>query len=138
MKSMLLQDWVDISGPGTAGSSVVQSESAWLDLSGYRDAIVWLDVREVTGGPSLLYQTAVTRDDSLFATVATLSPVATGINLTAVLQDTASVPLAHWFRWRIQPVGGVAWDMTFRIWLAASCPGRRKLNAARNAAATQR
>lgn len=142
MKCFLLQDWVDISGP-TAAGNVIQSESGWLDLSGYRDVIAWLDIRETTPAspsttPTVLYQTAVTKDDGLFTTVATVaSPLSTGVTLTTILQDTATVPVARWFRWQIQGAGP-PWDLCFRIWLAASCPGRRKLNAARGAAATAR
>jgi hypothetical protein len=135
MKCFLLQDWVDISGP--AGTTVTQSEGGWLDLSGYRDVVAWLDVRQVTSTPNLLFQTAVTKDDSLFTTAATLRGPGTGVTLTTVLQDTATVPVARWFRWQLQPAGA-NWDLMFRIWLAASCPGRRKLNAARSAAPTAR
>jgi hypothetical protein len=133
VKCFLFQDWVDVSGTATV-SSVIQSEPFWLDLAGFRDVIAWLEVRELTNAPSLLYQTAPTKDEPLFSTVTTLSAIGTGVTTTPILQDTASVPLARWFRWQAS-LAGSAWDISFRIWIAANAPGRANLN---RTAATRR
>jgi hypothetical protein len=38
---------------------------------------------------------------------------------------TTYVPLGRWVRWQIVVSGGVAWDLTFRIWIAANRIGQR-------------
>ena len=64
MKCVLLQDWVDVSGLSAAsGSSILQSESCWLDMSGVRDIVAWLEIREATNS-SLLLQTSPSKDIS--------------------------------------------------------------------------
>jgi hypothetical protein len=123
VKGLLLQDFITVR---TTLPSVftTQSEQNWLDLSAYRDVILWLDTREQSGSPQLSYQTAVAKDEALFTTITTVSP-SVGITLTPILQDTASIPVARWFRWQLSGSGG---DITFRIWVAANKPGRRNLN----------
>lgn len=126
MKSFLLQDWLVARGTGV----VTQSERTWLDLSGYRDVVAWLDIRELSATPpALAYQTAPAKDELLFASAATVS-LATGLTTTPILQDTATTPLARWFRWQLN-FGGVAGDVEFRIWVAANKPGRRGMTTSR-------
>jgi hypothetical protein len=127
VKSFLMQDWVDVSG--SAASTVTQSEPFWLDLSGYRDVVAWLDVRESSNSPSVVLQTSPTKDDLFFVTAATLTGAGMPLTTTTILQETASVPLARWVRWQAS-LAVSAWDISFRLWIAASCPGRRRVNAA--------
>ena len=122
MRGLLLQDFTTVLA--TVGG-LTQSESGWLDLAGYRDVVFWLDVRETAASSQLLYQTAPAKDDSLFATIATISPVSVGITTTAVLQDFAAVPVARWIRWQLT---GANADIMFRIWVSANKPGRRNLS----------
>jgi hypothetical protein len=118
---------------------ITQPESGWLDLSGFQDVVAFLDVREVLAqtsggsGVSFSYQTAPTPDDSLFTQSGTSGTVSGAtLVVTQMLKDTATVPLARWLRWQIAPVGGTGgpWDVTFRIWIAASRIGPMRLSPA--------
>ena len=45
-----------------------------------------------------------------------------------MLKDAAPAgcpPVGKWFRWQITVSGSVAWDLTFRIWLAVNAIGNR-------------
>lgn len=125
MKGLLLQDYITIRTTAPA-AFITQSELTWLDLSAYRDVVLWLDTREQTSpnGVQIAYQTAPIKDEALFTTLTSLTP-AVGITLTPVLQDSATLPVARWLRWQ---ASGNSADITFRIWVAANRPGRRKLN----------
>ncbi len=49
MQSFCLQDYLTIRGQ-LATTVVTQGDYAWLDLSGFQDAVFWLDVREASAG----------------------------------------------------------------------------------------
>jgi hypothetical protein len=124
MHSFILEDWLTISGAG--GDSVYQEESHWLDLEPFQDVIFYLECREAkTAGATIVFQTAPTKQDSLFQSLVTQT-----INLTAsstpqvipALLLSASIPLARFVRWQaVGPAG--AWDATFRVLVAANSPG---------------
>ena len=134
MDGLILQDWVSVRGaPGAAITRVVQSELAWADLAPYRDVVAWLEVREWSADAGvtlqLQYQTAVARDEGLFASVAAVS-VAVGVTVTPMLAATAAVPLAQYLRWSLAPITPSTtnpWDATFRVLLAANRPARSRL-----------
>jgi hypothetical protein len=125
MESFVLQDWMTIRG--AAGTTVTQGESTWLDLSPYEDVVFWLLVSEVTGSPAptLVYQTAPTKDESFFA-AQTLGMNGSGIALaastipvvTSAFAWSAPYPLARFVRWQIIP-SSAAYDVTMRIVVAA-------------------
>lgn len=135
MKCHCLQDITTVRGASSL-TTVVQPESGWLDLSQHQDLVAWLDVHEVTSTGAgatvvLNYQTSPTKDDDavtgLFVTMASVTiSMGVAVTVTAMLKDVISNPLARWLRWQLVAASQSAiWDATFRIWIAASMPGRR-------------
>lgn len=126
MHSFVLQDWTTIRG--AASTNVIQSESAYLDLSSYQDVILWVDCREFTGStPAISFQTAPTKDETLFLAGTISGPnnfTTAGVQLYKVILSSvgAGVPLSRWLRWYITGAAA-AWDATFRVLVAANSPG---------------
>jgi hypothetical protein len=89
--------------------------------------VAWLDVKELTfGGTSLLFtlETAPSKDEALFQPMAASTAVTTaGLQVIQLLMGSASVPVAQFLRWRVGPQAAGAWDVTFRILVAANAPG---------------
>jgi hypothetical protein len=136
MYAFVFQDWLTIRGPQQSTGALVpitQSEEQWLDLAGYQDVVLWGQVVELSlGGASsisLNFQTAATKDESMFVTMATgqVNGVGgTGAGILSVLKNTALQPLARWVRWQLVPASFPStgtWDMTFRLLLCANAPG---------------
>ena len=123
MDSFVLEDWCTIRGQ--ASTTVTQGESGWLDLSPYEDVVFWLLVSEVTSTPTLIFQTAPTKDEAFFS-AQTLGMTGVGITLTAastpivvpVLAWNALFPLARYVRWQLIPSSS-AFDVTMRILVSA-------------------
>jgi hypothetical protein len=126
MDAFVLQDWVTIRG--AANTTVTQGENEWLDLSPYEDVVFWLQVSEVTGVPTLLYQTSPNKDESFFA-AQTAGMTGTGVALAAsstsvvtpVFAWNALFPLARYVRWQVIPAS-TAFDVTMRILVTAVAP----------------
>ena len=130
MYSFVLQDWTTVGG--AAGSTVIQGEKDWLDMSPFQDIVAWIDVRNATTGnpPSLKLETAPSKDESLFMymgsgtgiTMVASSPPDYTPTVVQYLMGSATVPVAECLRWKI--IGGaVTWQATFRILVAANAPG---------------
>jgi hypothetical protein len=135
MDVFLAQDWLSLPNSSVNPVGVIQSEGAWLDLGAYRDVVAWLQIkRQSVNNISIAYQTAVAKEESLFATMAALT-TATGseVIVTPMLQDlqtgaALNAPLMRWFRWSsVVPAGA---EFTFRLWIAANKPGRASVNRA--------
>jgi hypothetical protein len=131
MYCFVMQAWTTIRGQSTV-TTINQTENCWLDLSPYQDIVAWLDCKEVsagTGGTNvqIAYQTAPTKDDSLFVSVVAAANVATGVATTIMLKDVVANPLGRWLRWQLTVTGSpsTAWDATFRVFIAANIVGRR-------------
>jgi hypothetical protein len=132
MYGYILQDWITIRG-NTTVTSIGQSESGWLGLAPFQDIVLWLDVREfsVGGATSLLmhYETAPTKDESLFTDMVT--PVTVALSASPIvptkilLAQNPTVPLGRWVRWRLTLNGTAtsAWDATFRILACCNAVG---------------
>ncbi len=136
MYGYVLQDWITIRGSSVA--DVIQGESGWMGFSSFQDIVFWLDIREATfpsTSPSLTwyFETSPSKDNNLFtpmptATVALTSLTTPGVQLLSgalpkvILGANPSVPLATWVRWRLSPAGsgGLPWDATFRVLVAAN------------------
>jgi hypothetical protein len=126
MDSFILQDWSTIKGG--ANVTVTQSEAEWLDLEPYEDVSFWLIVTEASGSPTLVYQTAPTKDEAFFAaqtagmtgTAITLTPSSTPV-ITPVLAWSAAFPLARYVRWQIPSTSG-GFKVNMYIAVAASAP----------------
>jgi hypothetical protein len=130
MDAYLLQDWTTRRGATTVGT-LTQAETDWLELRTYQDVVGWLEVKEFTPTsgniPTIAYQTSPSKDDSLFFPMAPPITVTTGVTTTPMLKTaiaTTYTPLGRWVRWQIVVSGGVAWDLTFRIWIAANRIGQ--------------
>jgi hypothetical protein len=130
MYCFVMQPWTTIRGQSTV-TTINQTENCWLDLSPYQDIVAWLDCKEVsagTGGTNvqIAYQTAPTKDDSLFVSVVAAANIATGVATTIMLKDVVANPLGRWLRWQLTVTGSpsTAWDATFRVFIAANIVGR--------------
>ncbi len=126
MHSFVLQDWTTIRG--AASTNVIQSESAYLDLSPYQDVIFWVDCREFTGTtPQISFQTAPIKDETLFLAGSIVTPqnfTTSAVQVYKVILSSigSGVPLSRWVRWYIS-APAAAWDATFRVFVAANAPG---------------
>lgn len=124
MMSSVLQDWIDLEGP--TDGEIIQSASSWLDLRGYQDLFLYLDVRAVASQVRMHYQTAPTPDEVLFQNmVADFAVVVnTGPTITKVLLSrNPTLPPAAFVRWRLTITGGNAWKAVFRIHCVAKRRG---------------
>jgi hypothetical protein len=125
-----MQDWLDIRG-STNVTSTTQNEDGWLDLEGYRDVVVWTEVKEVTSGGGtvqLTFETSPTKDEAEFGSAVPAFTLAAGVTVSVVHRDTAGLPLARWLRWTITSgTTTMTWDAVFRVWIAAAGRSRRQL-----------
>lgn len=139
MHCFLFQDWVTLRG-STAVQTILQSEDGWLDLESYQSAVFWVDVRECTGptgsttsptGLFVDFQTSPVLDDAYFTSmvnstggVPLLAPTIFGGPLVQrALYTQSYTPLAKYLRWFVNTNGATptaTWDVTMRIWVAAS------------------
>jgi hypothetical protein len=135
MDAILSQDWTTIRGAAGV-ATFTQPEMGLVDLQAYQDVVTWLEVKEASniGSTAIYYQTAPTKDDALFINLAVLSPAPVGVvTVTPFLKNATSLvsnTLSRWFRWQIGVTGGGAWDITFRLWLAANYVGDRRIASA--------
>ncbi len=122
MYSFVLQDWLTISGPDA--NTIIQTERDWLDMSPYQDVVSWVDVKEVGAtAVNLLLETAPSKDESLFQAMGAATPMTVGLTIVQLLMGSATVPIAQYLRWKIGPASAAAWEVTFRILVAANAPG---------------
>jgi hypothetical protein len=110
-------------------TTLTQPEPDWLDLTEFQDVVTWLEIKEFSAATtSIAYQTSPSKDDSLFFNMAPPVTAALGVTTTIMLKDATPAgypPCGKWFRWQIVVTGGVSWDLTFRIWIAANVIGNR-------------
>lgn len=129
MRTIVLQDWITVRGTVTLGT-ITQTPSSWVDLRGYDDVVLFLDVREVTatsGTMNMSYMTAPTKDTTAlrvllptFALSASSTP-----RVDRVLAAYAGIPIARYICWQTLNAGTSGpWDATFRLRAAVSAPGR--------------
>ncbi len=114
MDGCLLQDWITISGSPGIGA-IAQSATEYLDIGHHEDLVFYLDVRSVTAGVTMNYETAPNKDAGSFLPMVGPFPLATGLRVNRALFATAAVPPARFVRWQCF---GDTWSVTFRIWLA--------------------
>ena len=136
MDVYLAQDWITLATPsGGSSYTIVQSEPSWLDLVSYRDIVAWLDIKRASAATfTVAYQSAVAKEESLFATMAQITPaIGASVTVTPMLQElqggTNLAPLARWLRWSVTLPTGPN-EIVFRLWIAANKPGRASLNRA--------
>ncbi|HVX95515.1 MAG TPA: hypothetical protein VHK47_11440 [Polyangia bacterium] len=143
--ALCLQPWVSVSGNNR---TVTQEEAQWLDIVGYRDVAIYVEVAFVpdqAGVTTLEVQSAPSRDEVLFfGTSGVLTPapyVASwsfssspplGVQTIAIKRwsdASTTTPPSRLIRWVVSfPASNTG--ITFRIWLsllqtASLCPGKR-------------
>jgi len=78
-------------------TAITMPESEWLDLAGYMNLVVWLQVREFSlGGAAHLqmgYQSSVTKDEEYFLPLIAPFNFNLAINVQTILRETALNPL---------------------------------------------
>jgi len=121
--AFLLQDWTTVSG--AAGGTVKQGEDRYLDLSGYQDVALYLEVGTSTPtGLTVDIETSPIKEDAYFDGMHSFASIAAGLQPLGVVRwASASVPLARFVRWKITAAS--AWSITFRIWINANQAGGR-------------
>ncbi len=126
MRTFLLQDWTTVRSSLT--TAFIQDCDAWLDLDGFSDVTLWVDIGNVTtsrgGNVQLQFQTSPSLDDANFVSLA--SPIGIGTAAPFVLPSstptvvrsalsTTTNNLMRYVRWNLQNVGTGTWDLTFRV-----------------------
>lgn len=137
VRTFLLQDWTTIRGNvASASPPIVQEQEDWLDLDGFSDATVWIDVAEVTppAGTStnfvlLTLETSPSFDDANFTamtpalsygTAAPYNLASTTPIVTRSTQSLVTSNLMRYVRWKVSPSTTGLWDITFRIRVVAT------------------
>lgn len=121
--SYLLQDWTTVNG--AASGTVKQGEDRYLDLAGYQDVALYLDVGTSSPtGLTVAVETSPLKEDGHFQAMYTFSSLTTGLQALGIVRwASASVPLARFVRWKI--TASTAWNVTFRLWINANQAGGR-------------
>lgn len=123
MEAFLLQDWTNILVTG-ATQTVVQSEEKWLDLDGYRDLVMWLDVKSVaqSGYVVVDYQTSPVPDENYFVTMWSETLAVSNTPAVKTILSTATTPFEVWLRWKLRTSGTPPgdWGGCFRIHCTAN------------------
>ncbi len=138
MYTFLLQDWVTIRSASNI-TTINQSASGWLDLSGFQEIVGWIDVKGTTPGGgtiSVVFQSAPTQDEALMtALVSNLSengliPISPGVTVASMLLNGVVNPppsMSRWLRWLLFNQSPTAtWDVTFRMFISANAGGGRR------------
>jgi hypothetical protein len=119
MDAALLQSWTTIAGTSVI-ASVPQSAHEYLDIGEHEDLAFYLDVRRLTGGVTINYETSPTAEDSGFLPIIRPFAIsAMGLRVDNAFFAFAATPAARFVRWRLSNSGGVNWNVTFRIWVVA-------------------
>jgi hypothetical protein len=120
--ALCLQNWTNITG--VASQTIVQRDCDWVDIAGYQDVVVYLDVSQITAQgattTTLFVQTAPERNETIFTStsgqVVTYPFTGTpGVGLQT-LKFIRVGALARFLRWSLV-FGTVATSVHFRIWL---------------------
>jgi hypothetical protein len=128
MHGFLVEEVTTLVGFGTPTLS--QGANGWVDLHSYCDVIAWLTTHELNAGNGTLqigYQTAALPQDDSFITMTgplvtvPLTPTVGTQQVTPMLKDLMTVPLARWFRWQLISTATNSWDITFTLRLSANC-----------------
>ena len=122
MHGVLWQDWTTLRLTG-ATSAVTQSEPLWLDVVDYRDAIFWLECRQLSVGGAaaavLAYETSPSKDEVLFRPMSQFPLAVTSAPFIIRIIDARNptVPLGNWIRWRLFIAGTptTEWGATLRL-----------------------
>jgi hypothetical protein len=117
--SVLLQEWNTVRGNLTT-TTVTQQEHHYADLLHFQDVSLYMETSDMSGSPTITFQTSPTRDDNLFQAMdatGTFIP-AVGVTVRTLRYSNVSVPLARFVRWKFTGSTAAPWSCTFRIWLS--------------------
>ena len=115
-----MADWVTLRSNAATLTPLVQTETDWLELEGFRGATMWVQtiVTDITVSFDIQLQTSPTPDDALFQTMASASVVLGGVTNVVISRARNTVtPLAKYLRWSVVPTGATTWDLTFRMFV---------------------
>jgi hypothetical protein len=114
MQGFTVQDWILLKG-GSSNFGITQSASGWIDIGDFEDLVLYTDVRDVSGGVTITYETSPVAQDGAFVGMIAGFSAATGVRVDSILASGAGtkVPPARFIRWRLS--AGAAWEITFRI-----------------------
>jgi hypothetical protein len=140
--ALMIQDWLSVSAPASAATTIIQDEASWHHVAGYADACFYIEISQFvpTGvaGDFLYIQTSPTKDSNFFDAVASgsqpgylarvdLSTASVGVQPLKIARwaDAAAIQtLAKFIRWKIVVVSNAtAFSMTFRIWATMNQAG---------------
>jgi hypothetical protein len=139
---LMIQDWLTVSAPASAATTIIQNESSWLHVPGYADGCFYIEISQfaptAVSGNNLYIQTSPTKDSAFFDGVITgsqpgylvradLSTAAVGMQPLKIARWADASPvqvLAKFLRWKLVVVSNVtAFSMTFRIWATMNQAG---------------
>lgn len=115
VEGVLLQDVLSVRG--AASLHIVQSASGWLDLGDREDIVLYTDVRTVSGGAKLTFETSCVALDAAFVALLPQFALSVGLRTDVVLASMAKIPPMRFVRWNLTGDGS-PWDATLRIWVA--------------------
>jgi hypothetical protein len=139
--ALMIQDWLSVSAPPSAATTIVQNESSWLHVPGYADACFYIEISQFAPNPlgNFIYiQTSPTKDSNFFDAVASgsqpgyvarvdLNAASVGVQPLKIARwaDAAAIQtLARFLRWKIVVISNAtAFSMTFRIWATMNQAG---------------
>src|SRR5687767_10535881 len=126
MIGFLVENWRQVR-VAPERTTFVQPQSLWVDLAGFEDVVLWLDTKSALapGDPGdhlrIHFETAPRPQEELFVSMDTVvldpTPASNPVVTKFVLDDDPTIPLARWFRWRLEFVGTPAarWGALFRL-----------------------
>jgi hypothetical protein len=135
MHGFLVEEVMTLVGSGV--QTLSQGANGWVDLRAYQDVVAWLLPQEIKANGGTLqfgYQTAALPEEASFITMTgptvtvPFTPTAGTQQITVMLKDLMTVPLARWFRWQLIATGQFSgpWDITFSLRLSANCLRRER------------
>lgn len=111
--AITVQDWTTVLG-ATSSDFTLQSPEGWIDASEWANVLLYLEVADYSGGPSIYFQTSPAADEALWKTMVQVTPSQTGITRSIVRWESASTPLSSLMRWAVS-ASGSNWRLTFRV-----------------------
>jgi len=120
---IVMQDWTTLRI--AASTTATQSEPEWMDLQHFQGVEFYVQAGNITGTPSISFQTAPAPDDALFKHLIGTAPTSNSVQRVLVNDATYNPPfvgaLSRYARWTAT-AGGSPAILTFKI---LTCPKTR-------------
>ena len=129
--AVCLQDWITVNGNT---NTVTQPECDWLDIQGFQDIALYLELGNVTvNATDLRVQASPTKDESFFGASLAGLPYLYQWALAAGTQGVQAVQVLRWataanqlparyVRWQLSAMPATS-SVSFRIWLSLNQAG---------------